>query len=52
MLQQYQYPVAHRLLERCGAVLRISGEPKGANMDVARACEPGLLVRTQMVMTM
>lgn len=43
VFQQYQYPVAHRLLERCDAVLRISGESKGADMDVARARKLGLL---------
>jgi hypothetical protein len=44
VFQQYQYPVAHRLIERCDAVLRIPGESKGADMDVARARERGLLV--------
>lgn len=38
----YQYPVAHRLLERCDAVLRIAGESRGADMDVARARQLGL----------
>ena len=40
----YQYPVAHRLLERCDAVLRIAGESRGADMDVARARQLGLPV--------
>jgi len=40
----YQYPVARRLLQRCDAVLRIPGESKGADMDVARARELGLQV--------
>lgn len=44
VFQQYQYPVAHRLIERCDAVLRIPGASKGADMDVARARERGLLV--------
>ena len=44
VFQRYQYPVAHRLIERCDAVLRIPGESKGADMDVARARELGLLV--------
>ena len=44
VFQQYQYPVAHRLIERCDAVLRISGESRGADMDVARARELGLRV--------
>lgn len=44
VFQRYQYPVAHRLIERCDAVLRIPGESRGADMDVARARERGLLV--------
>jgi len=42
--QTYQYPVAHRLLERCDAVLRIPGESRGADQDVARALQLGLPV--------
>ncbi len=41
---EIQYPVAHRLLEKCDAVLRISGESKGADMDVKIAQERGLKV--------
>jgi hypothetical protein len=44
VFQTYQYPVAHRLLERCDAVLRISGESRGADLDVARALQLGLPV--------
>lgn len=44
VFQQYQYPVAHRLIECCDALLRIPGESKGADMDVAKARELGLLV--------
>jgi len=42
--QQYLYPVASRLLERCDAVLRIEGQSKGADEDVRLARERGLLV--------
>lgn len=42
----YQYPVAHRLLSRCDAVLRIPGASRGADMDVARAQTLGLAVFT------
>jgi hypothetical protein len=42
--QQYLYPVASRLLERCDAVLRVLGESKGADQDVALARERGLPV--------
>jgi hypothetical protein len=44
VFRQYQYPVAHRLIERCDAVLRLPGESTGADMDVARARELGLRV--------
>jgi hypothetical protein len=40
----YQYPVAHRLLECCDAVLRIPGESRGADLDVVRARQLGLPV--------
>jgi hypothetical protein len=44
VFRKYQYPVAHRLLQRCDAVLRIAGESKGADLDVRRARELGLKV--------
>ena len=44
IFREYQYPVAARLLERCDAVLRIPGESRGADLDVARAMELGLPV--------
>jgi hypothetical protein len=40
----YQYPVAHRLIELCDAVLRIPGDSRGADMDVARASGLGLRI--------
>lgn len=39
---EIQYPVAHRLLEKCDAVLRIEGASKGADNDVKIAQERGL----------
>jgi len=42
--EQYLYPVASRLLERCDAVLRIPGPSKGADEDVRLARERGLPV--------
>jgi hypothetical protein len=42
--QEFLYPVASRLLERCDAVLRVPGESKGADQDVAIARERGLPV--------
>jgi hypothetical protein len=44
--QAYQYPVAHRLLECCDAVLRIPGKSRGADLDVGLARELGLPVYT------
>lgn len=41
---EIQYPVAHRLLEKCDAVLRISGESKGADQDVEIAKQRGLKI--------
>jgi hypothetical protein len=42
--EQFLYPVAARLLERCDAVLRIPGESKGADQDVRIAQQRGLQV--------
>lgn len=48
VFKAYQYPVAHRLLERCDAVLRVPGASQGADLDVARARELGLAVYTRL----
>ena len=42
--EEIQYPVAHRLLEKCDAVLRLEGESKGADNDVRIAKELGLRI--------
>ncbi len=42
--EEIQYPVAHRLLEKCDAVLRLEGTSKGADEDVRVARERGLKV--------
>lgn len=42
--EEIQYPVAHRLLEKCDAVLRIPGASRGADQDVKIALERGLRV--------
>lgn len=42
--EEIQYPVAHRLLEKCDAVLRLEGASKGADEDVRVAKERGLKV--------
>ena len=42
--KEISYPIAHRLLTRCDAVLRIEGESTGADNDVKVANELGLAV--------
>ena len=42
--EEIQYPVAHRLLEKCDAVLRLSGTSTGADEDVRIATKRGLKV--------
>lgn len=44
LYQEIVYPVAHRLLERCDAILRLPGESKGADEDVRRAMARGIPV--------
>ncbi len=39
--KEFQYPVAHRLLEICDAVLRIPGASRGADLEVEKAREMG-----------
>jgi hypothetical protein len=46
VFRAYQYPVAHRLLECCDAVLRIGGASRGADLDVARARQLGVPIFT------
>jgi hypothetical protein len=42
--EQYLYPVASRLIDRCDAVFRIEGASKGADEDVRLAHKRGLPV--------
>lgn len=42
--QEIQYPVAHRLLQKCDAVLRLEGASKGADEDIRVAKELGLKI--------
>lgn len=42
--EEIQYPVAHRMLEKCDAILRMEGASKGADEDVRKAKEMGLPV--------
>jgi len=41
---EYQYPVAHRLLEKCDAVLRIPGESRGADLEMGKARDMGKII--------
>ena len=42
--EEIQYPVAHRMLEKCDAILRLDGSSKGADEDVRKAKEKGLKI--------
>lgn len=42
--EEVQYPIAHRLLEKCDAILRLQGASKGADEDVRIATERGLKI--------
>jgi hypothetical protein len=41
---EIQYPIAHLLLEKCDALLRLEGASKGADEDVRIAKERGLKI--------
>lgn len=41
---EIQYPCAHRLLEKCDAILRIEGASQGADNDVKIGRERGLKI--------
>jgi hypothetical protein len=45
---EFQYPVAHRLLEKCDAVLRIPGESRGADLEMEKARALGKLIFTSL----
>jgi len=42
--EEISYPIAHRVLSKCDAVLRIKGASKGADMETAKAKEMGLII--------
>jgi hypothetical protein len=42
--KEISYPIAHRLITKCDAILRIAGESKGADDDVKLARELGLAI--------
>jgi hypothetical protein len=45
---EYQYPVAHRLLEKCDAILRIPGESRGADLEMEKARHMGKIIFTDL----
>jgi len=45
---EYQYPVAHRLLEKCDAILRIPGESRGADLEMEKARHMGKIIFTNL----
>jgi hypothetical protein len=45
--KEISYPVAHRLITKCDAILRLKGESTGADNDVKIARELGLPVYYQ-----
>ena len=46
LAEDVMYPTAQRLLQHCDAVLRLPGDSRGADQDVAIARERGLPVYT------
>lgn len=46
--EEFMYPLAHRLIQRCDAVLRIAGESGGADNDVRVAQQQGIKVYYQL----
>ncbi|MBS1504516.1 MAG: DUF4406 domain-containing protein [Bacteroidetes bacterium] len=42
--QEISYPVAHRVIAKCDAILRIPGESKGADQDIEVARQLGIRV--------
>jgi hypothetical protein len=45
---EYQYPVAHRLLEKCDAILRIPGDSRGADLEMEKARQMGKIIFTDL----
>lgn len=42
--EEYLYPVAHRLISRCDAILRMPGESRGADLDIEEGKKRGLAI--------
>ncbi len=48
LVAEVMYPTAERLLQHCDAVLRLPGDSKGADQDVAIARQRGLPVYSEL----
>ena len=42
--EEISYPIAHRVLTKCDAVLRIEGASKGADIETEKARKMGLTI--------
>jgi len=42
--EEISYPIAHRVLTKCDAVLRIKGASRGADIETAKAKKMGLII--------
>ena len=42
--EEISYPIAHRVLTKCDAVLRIEGASKGADIETEKARKMGLII--------
>ncbi|MDU7371220.1 MAG: DUF4406 domain-containing protein [Klebsiella michiganensis] len=42
--EEYLYPVAHRVISRCDAILRMPGESRGADLDIEEGKKRGLSI--------
>lgn len=40
--EEYLYPVAHRVISRCDAILRMPGESRGADLDIEEGKKGGV----------
>lgn len=44
LARNISYPVAHRLISRCDAILRMPGESRGADLDIEEGKKRGLSI--------
>ena len=46
--EEISYPIAHRVLTKCDAVLRIEGASKGADIETEKARKMGLTIYSRL----